>query len=231
MMYKQKPYGVTLIELLIALTIIMMIVTAVYSTYFVTADSVNKCREKLTQAQQGRSLLEKMSRQLRSIYSQPLESMVSPKNDTIEIEPSAKTLVSFRADPDDPEGIMLRMLTSVNLFPDKDRPGGIWHVQYKFLPQQETLLYCQQPVALQPEQDNAEENWLPLTENLTAMQMQFFDGEKWLPKWDADNKQIPEAIRIEITLRSDQTQAANFQTSTSITTRSRTHEKGMDRTG
>jgi prepilin-type N-terminal cleavage/methylation domain-containing protein len=55
-----KTTAFTMIELLIALAIIVMIVSAVYSTYFVTAKSVQKCREKLTHTQQARSLLAKM---------------------------------------------------------------------------------------------------------------------------------------------------------------------------
>ena len=166
---KAKPSGFTMIELLITLVIIMMIISAVYSTYFVTAASVQKCREKLTHAQEGRSLLAKMSHQLRSLYTPPSGSTasesaedISRKDESSEEIPSCLTGAA-----DDREGIILQMLTSANLFHEKDMPCGIWNVKYKYLPDQDALFYSQRPLTARPEHERRQENWLPLAKNLT----------------------------------------------------------------
>lgn len=207
-----------MIELLIALAIIVMIVSAVYSTYFVTAASVQKCREKLTHAQQGRSLLAKMSRQLRSLYTPPSDSTVSESAEDIsrQDEFSLEIPSCLTGAADDREGIILQMLTSANLFHEKDMASGIWNVKYKYLPEQDTLFYSQQPLAARPENERSEENWLPLAKNLTSIQLQFYNGERWQPKWNSKNHGLPEAVRIDITLNGEQTQSPKFSTVTDI---------------
>ena len=55
--------------------------------------------------------------------------------------------------------------------------------------------------------------------------MQFYNGEKWLSQWDTNDNQIPAAVRLEVTLYSDQIQSAKFRTVTSILTRCGTQEK------
>jgi len=211
---KAKPSGFTMIELLIALVIIVIIVSAVYSTYFVTAASVQKCREKLIQTQEGRSLLAKMSRQLRSLYTPASGSTVSESAEDIfgKDESSEEIPRCLSGAADDREGIILQMLTSANLFHAKDMASGIWNVKYKYLPDQDTLFYSQQPLTARPEHERRQENWLPLAKNLTSIHLQFYNGERWQLKWNSEKHGLPEAVRIDISLHGAQTQSPTFGT-------------------
>ncbi len=227
MNYKIRPYGLTLIELLIALAIIVMMVTIVYSTHFATSQSVQKCQEKLTQTQEARSLLGKMSRQLRCLYIPSYTDRVTslPGDFIKNNEAPVDTPVCLTAATDDREGVILQILTTANLFFDRKMPCEIWHVQYKYLPDQQALFYCQQPLVSQPETVRDQKNWIPLTTNLRSIQMQFYDGEKWQSKWNPDNCRAPEAVRISITLHGEHTQASTFSTVTSVTGRRSILEK------
>ena len=117
------------------------------------------------------------------------------------------------------------MLTSANLFYEKDMPCGIWNVKYKYLPDQNTLFYSQQPWVSRPEHECSEENWLPLAKNLRSIQLQFYDGKRWQSKWNSGKTHLPEAVRIDITLGGEHIQAPKFSTVTSIASRRNTLEK------
>jgi len=63
-----KRHGFTLLEILTALTIFLIIISVMYGSYISTTQSVNHCQTKITQAQEARSILTKMSQQLRCCY-------------------------------------------------------------------------------------------------------------------------------------------------------------------
>ncbi|MHC4244281.1 MAG: PulJ/GspJ family protein, partial [Planctomycetota bacterium] len=60
--------GFTLIEILVAVTIIVTIVSMVYGSYFATAKSTDAYQARMTTSGQTRKVLDRMARQIRCSY-------------------------------------------------------------------------------------------------------------------------------------------------------------------
>ena len=66
---KWRKNGFTLIEILIALTLIAAILSMVYGSYFATSRSTHVCQARINMCRQGRTALDQMARQIRCAYA------------------------------------------------------------------------------------------------------------------------------------------------------------------
>ena len=195
--------GFTLIEILIAMSVVLIIFSVVYGAYFAATSSASRCNANITTAREARSLLAKISRQVRCAYV-PTHS--AKRTST---SPSATDLVTvgdeqviFRADTKDKDGIILRMVTAAGIFHNRLSRNGPFQVAYKYDPDQGILFYAQQLIATQSKNQQQQYKWLPLAENVESIELSFFDGRKWLDHWNRreQNQQLPCIVKIEVVM-------------------------------
>jgi type II secretion system protein J len=192
--------GFTLVELLVALAIIVTIVTMVYGSYSATSKSAQVCSARMAIFQQGSKILEQMAQQVRCSYADAAQmfanmaAAVSPKK-----EAKPENIINyFHGDSDDPRGEILRMVTTHGIFSGQQE-DSLFDVTYRFDKGTATLSVSQirfvNTVNL-----TERRNWRPLAENVESVELAFFDGQQWLPKWDFGQKRkLPCAVRISIT--------------------------------
>ncbi len=201
---KNKPQkGFTLLEILIAMSIVLIIFSVLYGTYFAATSSANRCNANITTTREARSLLAKISRQVRCAYV-PTQSAKRPSTATsaADLITDVDEQVIFRADTEDRDGIILRMVTTAGIFHDQLSRHGPFQVAYKYDSDQSILFYTQQLIATRSDSHPQQYEWFPLAENVESIELSFFDGLKWIDHWNRleQNQQLPYAVKIEIVI-------------------------------
>ena len=120
--FRVRPLsGFTLIEILVAVTIMVTIVSMVYGSYFATAKSADVYKSLMTQSGRTRRVLDQMTRQIRCSYigeiiedtdlavrlGMPYGGTNSDSTNTIRKRP----VIYFSYEPDAPESWTLHLVT------------------------------------------------------------------------------------------------------------------------
>ena len=192
----------TLVEVLVAAAIIVTIVSMVYGSYFATAKSTDVYKVRMTLSGQTRKVLRQMARQIRCSYiGKTIEDTgsagtFSQGERKIKVSP----IIFFNYEPDVPGGEILRLVTTNGLFCQEGQADGLFDVAYKFDKNSGTLSLSQRRFISTPEKLVEKRNWRPLLINVECIELDFFDGQQWLSKWDFKQKRkLPYAVKIGIT--------------------------------
>jgi len=208
--------GFTLIEITISIAILMIIVSVVYGTYFATSQSVLRCNRKIVRSTDARSVLTRMTRQIRCAYRRTAPQKaptVSSINHTQSVSPddSPTYLAGGAADND---GIILRLITTAPIFYEQDSYSGLFEAAYKYDSIQGILFYSQRKYI--PEQKNStaeSETWLPIAENVESIELSFYDGRRWHDQWNSrDDGKLPHAVKINIVFADENSGSTSFST-------------------
>jgi len=203
---KNHRHGFTLLEIIIALVIVLIIFSVVYGTYFAANHSARRCNDKISLAFQARSLLTKIAYQLRSAYLSP-DLLNASENISVLSAPD-DTPRYFTGCSQSQDGIILHFLTTGGLFNNQLAPHGPFEVAYRYDPSRSCLYYCQQ---IYPPQSLPEKHpglnitaqtpdWFPLAQNLSNLELSFYDGIKWHNNWlERKKNNLPQAVKIIIT--------------------------------
>ncbi len=193
--------GFTLVEILVAMAIIVTIVSMVYGSYFATSKSTQAYKTKMTLSQQGRKVLELMTRQIRCSYANKADK------DTHQISipqqgkaDPASVINYFSGNSDEPSGEILHLVTtdgfSVGLVPS----NGLFEVTYKLDKSRGLLFLSQRRFAATSKSAEQKKKWQQIAEDIESLKLAFFDGRKWQNKWDfKDKRELPCAVKINIT--------------------------------
>lgn len=220
MTHKADKTGFTLIEMLVAVAMIVTIVSMVYGSYSATSKSAEACKLRMTLAEQARSVLQQMARQIRCCYggapsdsTDPTEAAL-PK--TAAIPHGAWGLQGcvnyFKGGPGAPNGEILHLVTTSGLSGEPPG-GGLFDAAYRFDKSTHTLSvsctrFVQAPKGLVEERD-----WSPLIENVEYIELTFFDGRQRLGEWDfTRTKNLPAAVRIDIACRDENGRRCSYST-------------------
>lgn len=217
---RNNSAGFTLIELIVALTIIVGILSMVYGSYAATTRSIEVSGARMACVERGCLALRLMARQLRCAYAPPPSAGPSNPSPTGSdpggtagntrsapypvAASSEKSASLFQGDSRDPRGRILSFVTtggsgSVNA------PRGLSRVAYRYDPTAATLSICRRDGTepLRDLQDADSEQ--PLLHNVTSIVLRFHDGRQWQDMWDFKRKHgLPRAVKVEIIV-ADQT--------------------------
>jgi prepilin-type N-terminal cleavage/methylation domain-containing protein len=217
MKHKADKTGFTLIEMLVAVAMIVAIVTMVYGSYSATSKSAEAYKARMTLADQARSVLQQMGRQIRCCYGgAPADSADSADPTKAALLKTATILQSpvnyFKGGPSAPNGEILRLITTSGLSGEPPG-GGLFDAAYRFDKSTHILFvsctrFVQAPKGLVEERD-----WSPLIENVEHIELTFFDGHQWLGEWDfTRTKNLPAAVRIDIACRDENRRQCSYGT-------------------
>jgi general secretion pathway protein J len=211
--------GFTLIEMLVALAIMSTIVTMVYGSYAATSRSLDIYNSRMACSERACLVLRLMARQLRCAYAPSPETgstQSSPQNSTPSTQPDA-----FRADAHEANGQILSFITTGGLDAGPDRSTALSHVLYRYDPSNGTLSIRCEPYVYQVDALQDPGGWRPILSGITGMDLQFYDGRQWLPKWDGgENRELPRAVKIAIAVINERGRDHEFGTTVPIACRS-----------
>jgi len=198
---KSSKAGFTLVEILVAMAIIVTIVSMVYGSYFATSRTTQAYKSRITLSQQGRKVLEQMARQIHCSYA----GKADKHTHSISIPQQGKAVPAsainyFNGNPDDPSGEILHLVTtnpaSLRHIPAK----GLFEVTYKLDKSRGLLFSSQRRFAATPKSAVQKKNWQPIAKRVACLELAFFDGQRWLNKWDfKDKRELPRAVKINVT--------------------------------
>lgn len=205
----------TLVEVLVAVTIIVTIVSMVYGSYFATAKSTDVYKAKITLSGQTRKVLRQMARQIRCSYIGKTVEDTGSAGTFSQGERKIKEspIIFFNYEPDVSGGEILRLVTTNGLFFQEGQADGLFDVAYKFDKNSGTLSLSQRRFVGTPERLIEKRNWRPLLRNVECVELDFFDGQQWLSKWDFKQKRkLPYAVRISITSKDENYRQCHYGT-------------------
>jgi prepilin-type N-terminal cleavage/methylation domain-containing protein len=211
----RPPTGFTLIEILVAVTIIATIVSMVYGSYFATAKSADLYKTRMTMFGRTRKVLCRMARQIRCSYigkaTEDTDLTGTDSSQTNKI--NKRPVIYFSYKPDAPGSGTLHLVTTHKLFCEDGYANGLFDIAYKFDKNIGMLYLSQRRFAGTPENNIEDRNWRPLLTNVESLELDFFDGRQWWRKWDFEEKRkLPIAVKIGITCEDENSRQCHYGT-------------------
>jgi len=214
--------GFTLLEMLVALTIIVAILAMVYGSFTATTRSIDASGARLARVERACFALRLMSRQVRCAYA-PRSHETGTGSDSGSMFEAAETSprtpsILFRGGSHDPRGEVLSFITSSGLGANPDAPRGLCRVTYSYDRAASTLSIRRQEHA-----DSSANRPTPghsdvLLRNVTSVGLKFHDGRQWQEAWDAVQKhELPRAVKVEITVTDEAGRPHSLGTTIPIT--------------
>ena len=191
-----RQAGVTLLEILIAITILMMVVAAIYSTWTSILKATRVGLDAAAAAQRERLSMEVIEQAL--AYAQMY--VANGKFYWFEAENGDDARISFVTRPP-------------KAFPRGGKFGefDLRRVEFRLRPGdsgQKDLILRQAPLLMEYDEDEVEHP-LVLARNVKALEFSFYDPQKrdWLDEWANTNK-VPQVVLVKLTLGTSKTYSA-----------------------
>ncbi len=197
--------GFTLIEMLVALTIIVAILAMTYGSFAATTRSIDASGACLARVERACFALRLMTRQIRCAYAPRSPQTGADSNSGSMLQaagtsPRAPATV-FRGGARDPRGEVLSFVTSSGLGTGPDAPRGLFRVTYLYDRASSTL-----SISRREQADSSAGRSNPrlsdvLLTNVAQVDLTFHDGKQWQQTWDAVQRhELPRAVKVEITV-------------------------------
>ncbi|MBN2139101.1 MAG: prepilin-type N-terminal cleavage/methylation domain-containing protein [Sedimentisphaerales bacterium] len=215
MKYRICKTGFTLIEMLVAMAIVVSIVSMVYGSYFATARSAEIYKSRMTVSEEVRSVLQRMSGQIRCAYARLADGTSSePKALPVNTEKVIDESINcFKAGVDLPDGQILNLVTTDQSSLAEGRPDGLHDVAYRF-DRNEGILFMSSSRAVHGKTPpGRKRDWSPLIEKVRHIRLAFFDGKQWWSEWDFEkNNNLPAAVSITVACEDENSRQCVFST-------------------
>jgi len=208
MKMRRKKNAFTLVELLLAVTMITAILSMVYGTYLAALQSTEKYRTKMKACDNGMKVLEQLARQIRGCFIPRHENNKNDAHSTAgslfiseDYAESSDSNNYFYGGSEYGNQEILHMVTA-NVSPSiQGEPVPLYEITYRFEAYSGRLLLNKRKFYGRSEHDFAKKTWQEFAENLDSVTLSFFNGEKWVRAWSfSKKKSLPRAVKIEITV-------------------------------
>lgn len=209
------------------MAIIAAIVSMVYGSYFATIRSTEVHEAKMEVAQQMQQVLMQIARQLRCAYvpeslytvqEQASSAAGASARQAKPISEQEKAVLEdtpnyFSGGADGLSDEVVRFVTTDASSAGVDSANGLFEVAYRFDGSRGLLLVSQCSFVRTLDATPSNRDWQPVLRGVEHFELTFFDGRKWLPKWDFKNKRrLPAAVRIDTTCEDRNDRRCRFMT-------------------
>ena len=221
MNYTRGKNGFTLVEILLALALIATILLMVYGSYFATSRSTRLCQARIAMCHQGQMTLDQMARQIRCAYAGIATEENLGESGTLQKRiVRQENMNYFNGDRNASNGEILRFVTTNKFTDAKEKSAkSLFEATYRFDKRAGTLLLSQRRF-IGATKKTPKRDWKLIAENIKHLDLEYFDGQKWLRRWDfEDKKKLPSAVRIEMGCRDEDNRRYNYSTVAHISCR------------
>ena len=196
--------GFTLLEIVIALGIAGLLMSALYGSYRAVADSILGTRPQTILDRKGQFFIQQLSRQVRCCYSGPVNRLGQTiAREKRLSEDLADRVALFRSNVVSHDDILLRYVTYNGTMSQNRYPGCLIVVSYRLDRWRHVLSAREELYGRRSGQD--EEDWRDVLEDVLEIKFEYFDGEDWDREWDSDESGgPPRAVRVRLVLESAQ---------------------------
>lgn len=194
--FSSAERGFTLVEVLVAISILAILLTSVYGIF----SSVSLARERLdadsAEYHRARVLFDRLGRELRGVYFRGRD----------------RNLVFAGTSADD--GTVELELTTSAVSPLSQTGTGIAKVRYLLVKDQEdvaagrVLMRSEHPVLEQVDEKAA--GMMRLVPGIEAMTLRFYSNGQWQTEWDGGTAGLPDLVEIALQLRSGGAEPIHF---------------------
>lgn len=177
--------GFTLLELLISTALLAIVLSALYSTFFLSHKAIVGLDESLIKLQECRNAVDMIGREAESLFRG--QGYVAQSNYPL-----------FKAEDRDIYGKQASRLTFTSFSPFS---RGLSAMSY-YVEEKDGIrtLYKKMDNPYRPPDKNNTTKGVELIEGLDSFAVEARDGEKWLKTWDTTEiGKLPDEIRITIT--------------------------------
>ncbi len=186
---RSPQYGFTLIELMVAMALIGLIVSALYGAWRGTVGAWADIAPAQRHHQDSFALLEKLTSQLRCSYL---------PQDQPESNTTRKEVASYFLARPAGQKPLLRFITTRSLLFGETPRYGLVQAEYRMDFAAGRLLYRESPWPDVFEGKDAD--WLVLSEDMVSVEMTFTKEDKTQNHWDAEKDEgLPELIEVNLT--------------------------------
>ena len=225
---RSESTGFTLIEILVATTISMMIVTAVYAAFRSSLKAYQRDETRIIMLQRCRSALDRVAKDIANLfYIADDEDLVLVTQDFADNETSMdKDMISFVGivDPNlayyvpqessnslyqqDEENTLpsdlARIAYYVGASPDQQNVQSLMRMETTELSTEDLEDTLDQLMSAPPSEQDQQEQGLQssvLVDYIAGFNLRYFDGEDWIDEWDMEEQQgLPAGIEITVTI-------------------------------
>ncbi len=200
-----KSRGFTLVEVLVALCVVGILMGALYGSYRAIIGSIQDLPVRLEAERKTRLFVQCLSRQVRCCYhsrSRGTGRPVSEPNRVGAVGDDRQTpFFQGAASPQD--DILLQFVTADSRSSRRSYLGDLTVVSYKLESSQHTLLAREEIYGRQQENDDRDDRWRPVLENVSEIEFEYFDGEDWRTEWNSNlSGGLPRALRVAFEVES-----------------------------
>ncbi|MFC1634998.1 type II secretion system protein GspJ [Planctomycetota bacterium] len=223
MSFTRGKSGFTLVEILIALALIATILSMVYGSYFATSRSARVCQARIAMCNQGQMTLDQIARQIRCAYASLAKDADLGKSGAQQKRIVRKDSMNyFTGSRNASNDEILRFVTTNGFAEAKEKPvKGLFVMTYRFDRRAGTLFLSQRRF-IGTTKKAQKRDWMPIAKNIEYLELEFFDGMKWLRRWDfEDKKKLPSAVRMEIGCRDEDNRQCDYGTVAHISCRNK----------
>lgn len=212
----------TLLEIIIALSMLVLILGSVYGTYSAATMSLSHSKPKHALQQQATVFLQRMASEIRCSYAgYKDESPKPPANDvrTGERERLKQEDESLFEGREVSSGrSFLQFVTSAVASKRERNLGGLAIVEYMLDSSMNTLSRSKRRYIGGFEVNKDDYNWMVVLENVQAISIEYFDGDEWLEEWNSNDTEglLPKAVKISLVMQSEDVGPLSFASTVKI---------------
>ena len=208
--------GFTLLEILVALGVLGIIMSAVYGSYRAVSTSIVGLQPRIALEQRARFFLQQLGRQIRCCYGgrSNVSSPTTRQQNEEDARRSEKRPSLFQSGKTAAGDVLLRFVTSGGAMAWNLDSECLIVVSYKLDEKRRVLLTNEFVYGRRDEDD---EDWKIVLEDVVEIEFEYFDGVDWQSKWDSKvSGGPPRAVRVQVALESPERGVVSFTTAASV---------------
>ena len=222
-----KKEAFTLLEIIIALSMLVLILGSVYGTYIAATRSLVYSKPRYALQQQAGIFMQRIASEIRCCYagyedgsSQSVANNIQ-NGERENIQPEDASLFEGREVSSGQS--ILQFVTSAVDSKRGHNLGGLAIVEYMFDSSMNTLSRRKRRYIDGFKVHKENYDWIVVLENVKAVTVEYFNGKDWLKEW-ASNKMeglLPKAVGISLLMQTEDFEPMSFESTVQIVCRAK----------